>query len=155
MKSMWKEASYVPRYVFVGLITLGVDTAVFKYSLTKLGEERHLIALSIAVACAYVVNFLGHKLITFSVLTNARLQLTLHLPMKLCVYAVRLAIMYVFVEQLGYGIYVSYATGLCLGLVTFLGSRWIFTGSNPLELLLTIRLAFVIVKERIKVRLQR
>jgi putative flippase GtrA len=155
MQPLLKEVSYVPRYIFVGLITLAVDTTVFKLALGELGAERHLLALSIAVVCAYVINFLGHKLITFAVLNDARRQLSWHLPMKLCVYSLRLGIMYVFVEKFGFSVYISYGTGLCLGIVTFLGSRWIFTGSNPLELLVLVRFWAPIVLQRIRVRLRR
>ncbi len=154
MQPVLKEASYVPRYVFVGLLTLAIDTSIFKYALGQLGAERHVLALSIAVACAYVVNFLGHKFITFTALQNAKRQLSWHLPMKLCVYTIRIALMYVLVDLLGFGVYISYATGLCLGIATFLGSRWIFTGSNPMELLVLIRFWLTVAVEKIKVRLR-
>lgn len=155
MSVLLREASYVPRYILVGLMTLGVDVGTFSLMRWIVGESHHLLALTSAVVCAYVVNFLGHKFITFSVIGDGARQLAFHLPMKTGVYCARFMLMYVLVDWYGHAVTSTYALGLCFGVVTFLGSRWIFTRSNPLELALMIRLGVSIVCEKIKVRLHR
>ncbi len=138
MRPIVKEASYVPRYLLVGGASAVTDYSVFNYCIAEWGEADYLWALGVAILSAYVVNFLGHKYISFTVREQGIRQLLKHGSMKLTVFSLRFGLMYVLVNQLGFGVSNSYLVGFTFGFFTFLGSRWIFTGSSPKELLVLL-----------------
>lgn len=134
MRPVVKEASYVPRYMEVGGLLAVTDYSVFNYCIAAWGEGDYLWALGVAILSAYTVNFLGHKYISFTVREQGVRQLLKHGSMKVVVFCIRFGLMYVFVNLFGFGVNNSYLVGFAFGLFTFLGSRWIFTGSSPKEL---------------------
>ncbi len=136
MTQVRKELLYMPRYALVGGITFAVDFAAFSASLAYFGEDYNKISLAIAAVTAYLTNFLGHKFVTFQARTESKRQLLQHLSMKLAVFGLRLLLMHVLVVVLGFGVWAAYATGLMLGIVTFLGSRWIFARLSPRQLVI-------------------
>lgn len=138
MHEIRKDVVLMPRYLLVGGASGLMDTTVFAAMMLFAGEGRHMQALVVAAVCAFMVNFPGHRFITFRGTGAIGWKLAIHFLFKAGVFSLRLFLMYFVVDVYGHSAWVAYIIGAVLVICTYLGTRWIFTHQPPWQLAVAI-----------------
>lgn len=137
MRNLEREASYLPRYFFVGAVTFAIDVTVFTILYQLLGRDLVSLATIGGGTAGYLINFFGHRYITFRNERKATVawEMMMHLPMKFGIQGVRGALMHVFVVMLGFHVVIPFLlVGAVVSVSNFVLSRWIFMRQSPRQL---------------------